>query len=298
MSSSKKLNPTELPTSLEQLSAQAKAVEAANRVLVHDAQVRGTPNVSASTYTNALTSVAQSVGALSSSYESLVNAARGLGSVAPALNNSLASAAQGLGALSSSYNSIINAARGLGASTAVSSQGLGALSSIYNSVDAVQGLRNALTTASTYGGTALPPSYDSLMSGMQGLNKALATASSLTSTARVKDSNLSDLELLISSAAARAQDFAASPPVSGRRDETRESASNQRTTSFKSSKDLGQLVRDARLRMRLSQQQFADLANVGRRFVSELEGGKTTLEIGKVIQVCKAAGVDLYARLR
>jgi len=50
--------------------------------------------------------------------------------------------------------------------------------------------------------------------------------------------------------------------------------------------------------MRLSQQQFADLAGVGRRFVSELENGKTTLEFDRVLQACKAAGVDVIARRR
>jgi y4mF family transcriptional regulator len=50
--------------------------------------------------------------------------------------------------------------------------------------------------------------------------------------------------------------------------------------------------------MRLSQQQFADLAGVGRRFISELENGKPTLELGLVLQVCKAAGIDVVAKRR
>lgn len=62
--------------------------------------------------------------------------------------------------------------------------------------------------------------------------------------------------------------------------------------------DLGQLVRSARKRMGMTQQRFADLAGVGRRFLSELEGGKASLEIGRVLAVCKAAGIDLYARPR
>ncbi len=62
--------------------------------------------------------------------------------------------------------------------------------------------------------------------------------------------------------------------------------------------DLGRLIRIARQDMRLSQQQFADLAGVGRRFVSELENGKSTLEFGLVLQVCRAAGIDINARRR
>lgn len=61
---------------------------------------------------------------------------------------------------------------------------------------------------------------------------------------------------------------------------------------------LGALVRRARKDMRLNQQQFADLSGVGRRFISELESGKSTLEIDKVFQVCAAAGIDITARRR
>ena len=62
--------------------------------------------------------------------------------------------------------------------------------------------------------------------------------------------------------------------------------------------DLGRLVTIARKDMRLSQQQFADLAGVGRRFISELENGKSTLEFGLVLQVCRAAGIDINAKRR
>ena len=68
--------------------------------------------------------------------------------------------------------------------------------------------------------------------------------------------------------------------------------------SIISAADMGRLVRTARQGMRLSQQQFADLAGVGRRFVSELENGKATLELGLVLQVCRAAGIDINAKRR
>ncbi|MGL4239693.1 MAG: helix-turn-helix transcriptional regulator [Beijerinckiaceae bacterium] len=57
-------------------------------------------------------------------------------------------------------------------------------------------------------------------------------------------------------------------------------------------------VRKAREASGKSQADFAALAGVGRRFLSELENGKPTLEIGKVLQVLSAAGIDLYARKR
>jgi y4mF family transcriptional regulator len=61
---------------------------------------------------------------------------------------------------------------------------------------------------------------------------------------------------------------------------------------------LGRLIRASREQLKLSQQQFADVAGVGRRFISELENGKATLEFDRVLQVCKAAGIDLHARQR
>ncbi|MGL4489477.1 MAG: helix-turn-helix transcriptional regulator [Rhizobiaceae bacterium] len=57
--------------------------------------------------------------------------------------------------------------------------------------------------------------------------------------------------------------------------------------------DIGMAVRNARKARNLTQQDFADLAGVGRRFLSELESGKPTLEIGKVLTVAKAAGIQL-----
>lgn len=62
--------------------------------------------------------------------------------------------------------------------------------------------------------------------------------------------------------------------------------------------DLGRLVRKAREASNLSQQSFADLAGVGRRFVSEIENGKPTLELGKVLKVAAAAGISLFAQER
>lgn len=62
--------------------------------------------------------------------------------------------------------------------------------------------------------------------------------------------------------------------------------------------ELGTLVRAARRRLHLSQQRFADLAGVGRRFVSELECGKSTLEAGLVLSCCQTAGIDILARPR
>lgn len=61
---------------------------------------------------------------------------------------------------------------------------------------------------------------------------------------------------------------------------------------------IGELVRSARLAQGLTQREFADVAGVGVRFLSELERGKSTAEIGLVLQVLANAGYDLFARRR
>lgn len=69
-------------------------------------------------------------------------------------------------------------------------------------------------------------------------------------------------------------------------------------TPLRSPEMLGKFIKTTRKSKHLSQQELADMAGVGRRFVSELENGKTTLEIGRVLKVCQALGVDLVARKR
>jgi HTH-type transcriptional regulator/antitoxin HipB len=59
---------------------------------------------------------------------------------------------------------------------------------------------------------------------------------------------------------------------------------------------LGALIRKRRIDQGYTQQKFADLVGVGRRFLSELEAGKSTLEIGKVLQVAAAAGISILVR--
>jgi y4mF family transcriptional regulator len=69
-------------------------------------------------------------------------------------------------------------------------------------------------------------------------------------------------------------------------------------TKIASMNDLGGLVKAARLARKLSQQEFADQAGVGRRFVSELENGKATLQFDKVIAVAASVGIELFVRER
>jgi y4mF family transcriptional regulator len=76
------------------------------------------------------------------------------------------------------------------------------------------------------------------------------------------------------------------------------SSALEKATQINTPGDLGQMIRRAREKRGLSQQAFADLAGVGRRFISELENGKATLEFDKVLTVLRAAGITMFARDR
>lgn len=65
---------------------------------------------------------------------------------------------------------------------------------------------------------------------------------------------------------------------------------------FASVGHLGTLVRRRRQVLGLSQTALAQQAQVGRRFVVELESGKETLRAAELMRVCAAAGVLLNAR--
>ncbi len=57
--------------------------------------------------------------------------------------------------------------------------------------------------------------------------------------------------------------------------------------------DIADFVRKIRKAQNLTQKEMAGLCNVGVRFVSDLENGKPTLHIGKVIHVLNMLGAVL-----
>ena len=57
--------------------------------------------------------------------------------------------------------------------------------------------------------------------------------------------------------------------------------------------ELGKLVKETRKTQGLTQADLALSANVGVRFVVDLESGKETAQIGKAIQVCKMLGLTI-----
>ena len=62
--------------------------------------------------------------------------------------------------------------------------------------------------------------------------------------------------------------------------------------------ELGILIREERLRQKLTQTDLAGISGVGITFISQLENGKETAEMGRVIRVLTMLGIDLYAERR
>ncbi len=66
-------------------------------------------------------------------------------------------------------------------------------------------------------------------------------------------------------------------------------------TSVRDVASLGARIRAARNAQGLTLTQAAMLCGVGVRFLSELENGKPTAEVGKVLHVLRSLGFDLHA---
>lgn len=58
-------------------------------------------------------------------------------------------------------------------------------------------------------------------------------------------------------------------------------------------KKLGTYIKNVRKEQHLTQADLAIAANVGIRFLVDLENGKETAQIGKVINVCRALGITI-----
>ena len=60
-------------------------------------------------------------------------------------------------------------------------------------------------------------------------------------------------------------------------------------------KDIGKLIKDTRKAQRLSQADLAGISGTGRRIICEVENGKTSISIGKLLLILKALGLTLFA---
>ena len=65
-----------------------------------------------------------------------------------------------------------------------------------------------------------------------------------------------------------------------------------------SGKDIGNIIRATRKAQGATQAEFASLCGVGVRFLSELENGKPTAELGKVLLVIQNLGLELSLQPR
>lgn len=59
------------------------------------------------------------------------------------------------------------------------------------------------------------------------------------------------------------------------------------------SKTLGEAIRTARQRLKVTQKDLALAAGTGLRFIIELEQGKPTCQIGKVLAILQSLGLRL-----
>jgi y4mF family transcriptional regulator len=62
---------------------------------------------------------------------------------------------------------------------------------------------------------------------------------------------------------------------------------------YQTIKEIGLLVKEKRKKLLLTQKEVAGLCNTGVRFLSDLENGKPTLEIEKVLNVIRALGLQV-----
>jgi y4mF family transcriptional regulator len=67
-------------------------------------------------------------------------------------------------------------------------------------------------------------------------------------------------------------------------------------TLAKSAEDIGRIIRQARKDAGLKQAQAAALCGVGTRFLSDLENGKPTVHLGKVLKVLHGFGLRLLVK--
>ena len=65
---------------------------------------------------------------------------------------------------------------------------------------------------------------------------------------------------------------------------------------IKSTKDIGNLIKETRKKQKLTQVQLAQLSNVGTRFLSDLENGKPTCEVEKTLKVLSNLGIKLMVQ--
>ena len=65
--------------------------------------------------------------------------------------------------------------------------------------------------------------------------------------------------------------------------------------TLRKASDVGDLMRRRRRQLGLTQQELAHVSGSSRRFISELEDGKETAQIGKVLDLLTGLGITISA---
>lgn len=71
----------------------------------------------------------------------------------------------------------------------------------------------------------------------------------------------------------------------------------ERNLTIRSVGELGETLRMLRKESGLSQRDVAGLCNVSLPFLNQVERGKATAQIGKVLDVCQRFGIEIIFRL-
>ena len=65
-------------------------------------------------------------------------------------------------------------------------------------------------------------------------------------------------------------------------------------TKIKNPKELGESILRERKKLQLTQKEISDFTDVGRKFVLDVEKGKTTAQIGKIFELLNGLGLELH----
>lgn len=74
--------------------------------------------------------------------------------------------------------------------------------------------------------------------------------------------------------------------------------SNDPTTPIRSSVELGAVIREQRKRLALKQLDLAGLGNTGNRFIVDVENGKPTVQLQKVLDLMDLLGLEVVVRTK
>jgi len=74
--------------------------------------------------------------------------------------------------------------------------------------------------------------------------------------------------------------------------------SSDTETTIRSSVELGAVIREQRKRLALKQLDLAGLGNTGNRFIVDLENGKPTVQLQKVLDLMGLLGLEVVVRTK